>query len=283
MPASWSAAYEAGTVCPAVAIIEGIRADMVAEQDDLDALVGGLDDRDWGRPTPADGWSVGDQIGHLAYFDAAAIRALRAPEQFRVEVEAVFAHGTDFTEDSLDDARAMSSGEVLESWRRGRIDLLSAVAAADPGARVPWYGPPMSLASFVSARLMEAWAHGQDVADALGVVRAPTDRLRHVAHVGVRSRRFSYTVRGRQPPDEPVGVELVAPSGQRWTWAAEGSVDAVRGTALGFCLVVTQRRHLDDTDVVAEGPRAREWMGLAQAFAGPPGPGRRPGQFAPLG
>ena len=263
-----------------MASVQDIRADLVAEQEDLDSRVGGLEDRDWSRPTPAEGWSVGDQIGHLTYFDAAAITALTAPERFRAEVEAALAQGGDFTVRHLDRARAMSGPELLEVWRRGRHDLLAAVAGADPGVRVPWYGPPMSLASFVSARLMEAWAHGQDVVDGLGVVRAPTDRLRHVAHIGVRSRPFSYTVRGRQPPAEPVSVELVAPSGQPWTWEAEGSADVVRGSALGFCLVVTQRRHLDDTDVVAEGPRAEEWMEIAQAFAGPPGPGRRPGQFA---
>jgi uncharacterized protein (TIGR03084 family) len=265
-----------------MARIEDIRADLVAEQDDLDLLVRDLDDRDWSRPTPAEGWSVGDQIGHLTFFDATAITALTAPEQFRAEVEAALAQGGDFTAHHLDRARAMSGTELLEVWRRGRRDLLAAVAGADPGVRAPWYGPPMSLASFVSARLMEAWAHGQDVADGLGVVRTPTDRLRHVAHIGVRARPFSYTVRGRQPPPEAVSVELLAPSGEQWTWEAEGSVDVVRGSALGFCLVVTQRRHLDDTDVVAEGPGAQEWMELAQAFAGPPGPGRRPGQFVPL-
>jgi uncharacterized protein (TIGR03084 family) len=263
--------------------IDEIRADLVAEQEDLDAVVAGLDERDWSRPTPAEGWSVADQIGHLTFFDGAATRALTAPDLFRAEVEAVLAEGADFTERHLDEARGMAIGELLVSWRRGREGLLAAVAAADVGARVPWYGPPMSLASFVSARLMEAWAHGQDVVDGVGVARAPTDRLRHVAHIGVRSRSFSYTVRGREPPAEPVSVELVAPSGVTWAWEAEGSVDVVRGSALGFCLVVTQRRHVDDTDVVAEGPRAREWMEIAQAFAGPPGSGRRPGQFAPLG
>jgi uncharacterized protein (TIGR03084 family) len=266
-----------------MASIEDIGTDLVAEQDDLDSLVSGLESRDWGCPTPAEGWTVGDQIGHLAYFDAAAVRALTTPEEFRAEVEAVLAEGTDITERQVDEARARASGELLESWRGGRQALVSAVAAADPGVRVPWYGPPMSLASFVSARLMEAWAHGQDVADGLGAVRAPTDRLRHVAHIGVRSRPFSYTVRGRQPPPDPVRVELVAPSGERWTWEAEGTVDVVRGSALGFCLVVTQRRHIKDTDIVAEGVRAREWMEIAQAFAGPPGPGRRPGQFTSLG
>jgi uncharacterized protein (TIGR03084 family) len=264
-----------------MASIDDIRADLAAEQEDLDSLVGSLDNRDLSRPTPAEGWNVGDQIGHLAYFDAAAITALTAPDQFRAHVEAALAQGDDFTAHHLDRARALSGPELLETWRRGRQDLLAAVAGADPGVRVPWYGPPMSLASFVSARLMEAWAHGQDVADGVGVVRSPTGRLRHVAHIGVRSRPFSYSVRGRDAPPEPVRVELVAPSGQCWTWDGEGSVDAVWGSALGFCLVVTQRRHLDDTDVVADGPGAREWMGLAQAFAGPPGPGRRAGQFTP--
>ncbi|HEX6476942.1 MAG TPA: TIGR03084 family metal-binding protein [Acidimicrobiales bacterium] len=265
-----------------MADVDDIRTDLVAEQEDLDVLVAGLSERGWERSTPAEGWSVGDQIGHLTYFDGAAQRALTAPEQFRAEVEAVLAEGGDFTERHLAQARAMSSGELLEDWRRGRQGLLTAVARADPRVRVPWYGPPMSLASFVSARLMEAWAHGQDVADGVGVVRSPSDRLRHIAHIGVRSRPFSYTVRGRQPPPEPVAVELVAPSGERWTWDAQGAPDVVRGSALGFCLAVTQRRHVDDTDIVAEGERAREWMQVAQAFAGPPGPGRRPGQFAPL-
>jgi uncharacterized protein (TIGR03084 family) len=266
-----------------MASIDTIRADLAAEQDDLDVFVAGLDEPDWRRPTPAEGWSIADQIGHLTYFDGAATRALTAPEMFRAEVEVTLEDGADFTEHQLDEARAMASDELLSSWRQGRRALLAAVAAADPDARVPWYGPPMSLASFVSARLMEAWAHGQDVVDGLGVSRAATDRLRHVAHIGVRSRPFSYTVRGRETPTEPVSVELVAPSGETWAWQAAGSPDVVRGSALGFCLVVTQRRHVDDTDLVAEGPCAREWMEIAQAFAGPPGPGRRPGQFAPLG
>jgi uncharacterized protein (TIGR03084 family) len=255
---------------------------MVAEQDDLDSFVAGLDPEDWSMPTPAEGWSVRDQIGHLAYFDAAAVRALTAPDQFGAEVEAAVAQGADFIEQHVNMARSLPVTELLGSWRQGRQDLLEAVAGADAGVRVPWYGPPMSLASFASARLMEAWAHGQDVVDALGASRAPTDRLRHVAQIGVRTRAFSYTVRGLQPPSDPVRVELGSPSGEVWTWDADVSANVVRGSALGFCLVVTQRRHLDDTDIVAEGPGANEWMAIAQAFAGPPGPGRRPRQF-PVG
>jgi uncharacterized protein (TIGR03084 family) len=138
----------------------------------------------------------------------------------------------------------------------------------------------MGARSFITARLMETWAHGQDVVDALGAHREPTDRLRHVAHIGVGARPFSYVTNGRQPNEAPIRVELVAPSGAEWTWGPEDAADRVTGPALDFCLLVTQRRHRADVDVVADGPNADEWLDIAQSFAGPPGTGRRPGQFA---
>jgi uncharacterized protein (TIGR03084 family) len=127
---------------------------------------------------------------------------------------------------------------------------------------------------------METWAHGQDVVDALGAERAPTDRLRHVAHIGVTARPFAYRVHGLDLPDVPVRVALDPPAGgETWVWGDEGAADRVSGPALDFCLVVTQRRHPADTHLVIEGDAAVEWMSIAQAFAGPPGAGRQPGQF----
>jgi uncharacterized protein (TIGR03084 family) len=133
---------------------------------------------------------------------------------------------------------------------------------------VPWFGLPMSAASSLTARIMETWAHGQDVADALGVTRVPTTRLRHVAHIGVGARAFSYLANGLEVPTEPVR-----------TWGPDGVPDRVSGPALDFCLLVTQRRHRDDTALEATGPRADRWLSIAQAFAGPPGGGRTAGQF----
>ena len=157
--------------------------------------------------------------------------------------------------------------------------MTAVLAGLEPRARLPWYGPDMGVASFTTARLMETWAHGQDVADALGERREPTDRLRHVAQIGVRALPWSFTVHGRPVPDVPVRVELELPGGGGWTAGPEDAADLVRGSALDFCLVVTQRRHPADVDLTVRGPVAGEWMGLAQAFAGPPGTGRRPGQF----
>lgn len=266
--------------------------DLAAEQGELAALVTGLAEQQWAVATPAEGWAVRDQISHLAFFDEAATSALTEPRRFAAEAEAALAglsDGSDPMAEHLARGRALAGDQLLAWWDRARLALLSAAANADPAARVPWYGPAMSLRSFLSARLMETWAHGQDVADALGVVRRPTRRLVHVAQLGVRARPFSYIARGLEPPDVQVRVELEGPDGERWCFdddhdAPHGTEAAVagehhggqmvRGLAVDFCLVVTQRRHLDDTELVVQGDVARGWMAIAQAFAGPPGPGR---------
>jgi uncharacterized protein (TIGR03084 family) len=132
----------------------------------------------------------------------------------------------------------------------------------------------MSAASSVTARLMETWAHGQDVADTLGVVRRPTLRLRHVAHLGVRTLGWSFRLRGLPVPDVPVRVELTGPDGAPWTWGPDDAADRVTGPAEDFCLLVVQRRHRSETALTASGPVADAWLDLAQAYAGAPGPGR---------
>jgi uncharacterized protein (TIGR03084 family) len=250
--------------------MEQICADLTAEQDDLDSLVATLDDAFWDLPTPAAGWTVRDQLSHLGYFDRTALAAITDPDAFAAGAAALLAGGVDR---SVEPGRSRSPSELLTWWRAGRAALLDALGPLDPRARVPWYGPPMSARSFATARLMETWAHGQDVADALEVERRPTSRLRHVAHIGVRARPFSYAIHGLPLPVEPVAVMLAGPDGDTWSWD-EGAQDVVTGPALDFCLVVTQRRHADDGHLKVVGDRAREWLGIAQAFAGPPGPGR---------
>ncbi len=253
--------------------IEALVADLDAETLDLLELVEPLATADWERPTPAAGWRIGDQIAHLAYFDDAAVQALLDPDGFRVAAAEVMGRGPDFPDQVAADARALSPAQVLTWFTTARAALLDAFGAADPGARLPWYGPDMSAASSVTARLMETWAHGQDVADALGAERVPTARLRHIAHLGVATRGHSYRLRRREVPTEPVRVELDAPDGDRWTWGEPDAPERVTGPALDLCLVVTQRRHLDATALEAT-PGARDWLTIAQAFAGSPGSGR---------
>jgi uncharacterized protein (TIGR03084 family) len=222
---------------------------------------------DLAKSTPAEGWSIGDTIGHLWYFDREATKALVAPDEFHAGMQALFADPIAAMDHHLAEARELGD-ELPAVWQRTRAELLDALTAADPSAKVPWYGPPMAPASFATARLMEYWAHGQDVADALGVRREPTARLRHICHLGVRTRGFSYVVHGREAPQSDVFVALSGPGGERWTWGDESAPNRVEGDAAEFCLVVTQRRHVDDTGLRVTGEDAREWMSIAQAFAG---------------
>lgn len=258
--------------------LPALTEDLRSEHEDLDTIVSSIGAERWDIDTPAPGWSVRDQISHLAFFDEQASLATTDPEKFLADLAAV-TDADAFMNDPLRAARSREPDAVLEWWRKERSALLVAFRAADPRQRIPWFGPPMSPASFISARLMETWAHGQDIADALGVERTPTERLKHVVHLGVRARRNSYAANGLEMPEGEVMVEVRSPSGETWTWSGSGS-DRITGSALDFCLVVTQRRHLDDTDLVVEGSLATGWMARAQAFAGPPGAGRKPGQFA---
>jgi uncharacterized protein (TIGR03084 family) len=249
--------------------------DLRAETTDLERLLG---PGAWDVVTPAENWTVRDQITHLAWFDDAAVRAVTAPEAFRAEVKTMIEDGLD-ADRLVEQRRSMPGDEVAGWFHAARHRMIESLAAVHPKARIPWYGPDMGAVSFTTARLMETWAHGQDVADGLGVHREPSDRLRHVAEIGVRALPWSFTVHGRPVPATPVRVELTLPSGRPWTAGPDDAADVVRGPALDFCLAVTQRRHLTDVRLTVSGPVAAAWMEIAQAFAGPPGTGRRPGRF----
>ena len=252
--------------------------DLMAETEDLVALVTSLSPAQWETPTPAPGWSIRDQVGHLAYFDEQLTLAATDADGFaRGRLEAL-ADVDSFVEAATQAARQRPVADLVPWLYEARHTMIEATGGATE-KRIPWFGPDMSIASALTARIMETWAHGQDVADALGRTRTPSDRLRHVCFLGYRSLPNSYRSRRLEVPEAPVLVVLEGTDGLPWTFGPPGAVNQVRGSALDFCLVVTQRRHRDDTDLVCEGTVSTQWLDIAQAFAGPPGPGRRPGQF----
>jgi uncharacterized protein (TIGR03084 family) len=259
-----------------------IAADLAAEQGVLDRIVEPLDDEEWRLDTPSPGWRIADQIAHLAYFDHMAALAVTDPPAFAEHRDQLFAAGFSSPETidafTLAAARDLLPAELLSHWRAARSELAAAATLLDDHARIDWYGPSMSARSFLTARLMEVWAHGQDVADALGVDRPVTDRIRHIAQLGFITRGWTYANRGLPVPDTDVRVELTAPSGATWTWGPDDAPSAVVGSALDFVLVITQRRHRADTDLVTSDASVREWLTMAQAFAGPPTDGPAPQQ-----
>ncbi|MFE9256773.1 TIGR03084 family metal-binding protein [Streptomyces sp. NPDC006879] len=255
--------------------VDTVFGDLQQEGEELDALVSSAAPSDWARPTPAPGWTVAHQIAHLEWTDRAALLSLTDQEGFAAHVQDALAVPESFVDEGAAAGAKLPPAELLQRWRDGRLALTRACRQAPPGERFPWYGPPMKALSMASARLMETWAHGQDVADALNVRRQPTARLRHVARIGVRARDYAYLVRGLPAPEREFRVELTAPDGaDTWTYGPPEADQRVTGPALDFCLLVTQRAHRADLAVRAEGHDADRWLDIAQAFAGPPGAGR---------
>ena len=260
-----------------MAIMDEVLADLAAEGDDLDRLVSGIGPDQWQLATPAPGWTIAHQIGHVASSDRLAMLAATDAGAFRARQAGL---AEDFDEAGAAEFVADPPEQLLSRWREARSGLRDALASVPPGQRVPWIVEPIAPATLATTRLMELFGHGQDVRDALGAERLVTDRIVHVARLGIRTRDFAFLSRGLTPPAGEFRVELSSPSGQAWAWGPEAAAQGVSGPLLDFCLLVTQRRHCDDLRLVARGPDADRWLGFAQAYAGPPGPGRAPGQFA---
>jgi uncharacterized protein (TIGR03084 family) len=193
-------------------------------------------------------------VAHLCYFDETALQAVLDEPAFSAGAAALndqMARGGQISAVARAHFGPLQGRALLERWRNCYQALVQALSGLDAKARLPWYGPSMSARSFVTARLMETWAHGQDVWDLLPRRRPPSDRLRHIAHIGATTFGWSFANRGLPDPAED------------------------------FCLVVTQRRHVDDTSLQVSGPAARQWMAIAQCFAGPPADGPAPGVRSP--
>jgi len=255
-------------------VLNDVLDDLAAESARLEALVADLPEAGWRRPTPAAGWDVATQVAHLAWTDEAA----HAAATDKARWDALVLEAMADPEHAMDRA-ALTGGlaapsVILGRWRTARSRLAATLRSYPGGQKMPWYGPPMSATSMATARFMETWAHSLDVHAALGVEPEVTDRVRHVAHLGVRTRDFAFSVHGLAPPAEEFRVSLTAPSGDLWAWGPEEAEQSVTGAAYDFCLLVIQRLNRADASLVAVGGDAETWLSIAQCFAGPPGVGR---------
>jgi len=257
--------------------MEKICIDLKAEHDDLGNILSGLGEKQWRIITPFFDWTIKDQIRHLAYFDDRAALAAVDPVGFNRHLKEEIGSPEGLAEHIEKVVGDRSVVELSGWWEKKRSEMLNAFRNLNPKDRLPWYGPPMSALSFATARLMETWAHGQDVFDGLGQERIFTDRLRNIAHLGVTTFAWSYINRDLEVPQTQVRVELTAPSGEAWTWGPEDALERILGPAEDFCLVVVRRRHVDATGLKIVGDAARDWMLKAQCFAGPVVDGPEPG------
>ncbi|MGZ6804168.1 MAG: TIGR03084 family metal-binding protein [Nocardioidaceae bacterium] len=256
--------------------LETILADLEAEGAQLDALVAPLDHEGWHTPTPAEGWDVKHQVAHLAWTDEVAVAAATDKAAWDAIVVEALGDPDGFVDAEAARGARLPDRLLLERWRNARAELVATLREVPARTKLPWFGPPMSAASMATARFMETWAHARDVAAGLGVDLPQDDRVRNVAHLGVRTRDFSFANAGRDVPAEGFRVELTLPGGEELAWGPGGAAQRVTGPAYDFALLVTQRAHRADLALTAIGPDADAWLDLAQAFAGPAGNGREP-------
>ncbi|ORW24394.1 TIGR03084 family metal-binding protein [Mycobacterium palustre] len=248
----------------------GLLADLRHESEQLVSCLSGLSATQWNLATPAAGWNIQDQVSHLAFFDDIARLALSDPERFRRKADDLMAGGMNFPDRIAAEYRTKTSKEILEWFVEARPQLLTAFAGNDPARRLPWFGPDMSVASSATARLMETWAHGQDVYDTLAMPHPPSPGLRNIAHLGVATFAFAHSIHGIDVPDQRVRIELYSPEGEVWPWGPDNSDNRIEGPAQDFVLTVTQRRHWTETALTVRGAVAKRWLDIAQAFAGAP-------------
>lgn len=265
------------------AVIAAQIDDLQAEGDDLYQLLAGLDATAFARPTGFKGWTFDDVIGHLHFSDHMGLTSLSGADAFRALMRDVRDARLPLTAYTRRWTGDLGGPALLQRWREGFNRMCREFAAADPATRLTWAGPDMGLRMFITARQMETWAHGQEVWDALGKVRVNTDRLRHIAAIGVRTFGWTFANRKLPAPGPAPHVVLHAPSGAVWTYNAPDPDNRIEGSAEAFCQVVTQVRNVADTPLQVCGPVAQAWMAIAQCFAGPPEEPPAPGTRGPAG
>lgn len=259
-----------------------ICTDFRAEVDYLYSVFQALPRETWGQETGFMKWTPWDVVAHLHLFDLVGLKSAAGGDAFEQERDRLavsFQQGGTHQTIARDNLAGLSASELLDAWYATAVELTERCSHLDPSSRLPWFGPDMGARMFLTARFMETWSHAQAIFDLAELARTHTDRVKHVATIGVKTFGWTFVNRGLEPPGPAPRIELAAPSGDVWKWNENNPADHVRGDAVAFCYVVTQVRNVADTQLEVFGPIAREWMAMAQCFAGapidPPAPGAR--------
>ncbi len=255
-------------------------ADLRAECEALDAVLAMLCEDDWRKETPAVGWDTRDTVGHLADTNDIMFESVTGGARSLMTdvAEAMDRAGQPrlagntpesvdlFTAWQVERVRQKSWQDVYAWWRSSCARVAETLEALEPAGRYPW-GPNMvSPMSLGSARLMETWAHSLDLHAAAGVDYADTDRIRHIAFLGLRALPYAFQLEGLDVPG-PIRVELISPSGELWNLGPDDAPTVISGAASDWCRLVARR----DRDGCAgrlhgEGPDATNAIKHGRAF-----------------
>mgnify|MGYP001094328762 CR=1 FL=1 len=249
--------------------LANIVADLRTEGDEHYQFLLTLDEADWSRATAFKSWTVNDVVAHLYFGDYLGVTSHRDGQAFKRFMSEVQNSGLALAEFTRQWLENLNGVEMLERWRGLFLEMCELFAASDPGLRLTWAGPDMGIQMFATARLMETWAHSWAIYDLLGISRKQDDRIKHIATIGVKTYQWTFINRGSMPPGPTPHISLRAPSGELWEWNTKQEDNKISGEAVEFCQVVTQVRNIADTKLSLTGESAKQWMAIAQCFAGP--------------
>lgn len=253
--------------------------DFRAESTALYELLNGRSNSEMAENTLFKKWTTNDVIQHLFYWNEMAALQIVDEAELMNRLKQVMEHKGGMRGCERDHLSGLVGQDLLEAWHKDTHTTADVFANADPKQRLKWAGPDMSARSSITARLMETWAHGQEVYDHFGVHRQNKDRIKNIAVLGVNTFGWTYKARGENPPGELPYLALTSPSNEIWEFGTPSQTDKIVGLAEEFCQVVTQTRNIADTALEVTGVIAKDWMSKAQCFAGgaetPPAPGTR--------
>lgn len=251
-----------------------ILSDLVAEQQALDQFLQRINERQWVLPTSAPGWSIKDTVSHLAYSERFAARVLAegASVLSGVKLDEI----DEWTALGIKEGREMRYQQVIEWWRNSRADVVDALSRMDGTDRVPWLAGDMSARAFATLRLMETWAHGLDVKDAMeGLLTydeeeedptADSPRIRHIAWLAHRMLPFAFAQAGEEFPESGIRLELMGPSYSRWVFGPEDAKDIIKGVAGDWCRIAVHRMDSAAGTLKTEGDKAETAIKVARTY-----------------
>jgi uncharacterized protein (TIGR03084 family) len=251
-----------------------ILSDLVAEQQSLDQFLQRIHERNWKLPTPAKGWSIQDTVSHLAFTETFAARAIEEGQTF-IDAEQV-TDIDEWTARGVEAGRGKRYQEVIEWWRNGRASVVDALSRMDASDRIPWVVSSVSAKGFATLRLMETWAHGLDIKEAMDG-RLPVNedeeeeetdspRLRHVAWLAHRMLPFAFEQAGETYPDQGIRVQLMGPRYASWVYGPRETDQVIKGIASEFCRVAVHRVDVTDTGLKAIGDDAETALRVIRAY-----------------
>jgi uncharacterized protein (TIGR03083 family) len=137
----------------------------------LDELGSQLDDADWDRPTECPGWSVQDQLAHLAHIEGRLLGRPEPADELPDSMPHVKNSFGRINEVFVASRREWRGAEVLAEFHdatRGRVEALRAYGPDDFAAESWTPVGPGTVRDLLPFRLFDAWVHEQDMRRAVG-------------------------------------------------------------------------------------------------------------------